>query len=320
MKLDNLTDSLGRVDDEFIDEVQTFKCRQSKHHRRWYKGITVAACIVFIIGMTLTAEATNGSVSNLLAPLFGVEQTKLVDQIGVPIGVSATSNGYTMTADAIIGDRYNVAIIYTLSRDDGLPIPHSVTFRNWSTNAPRRSGGAGSLEPIYDTDQPNQVKFVETWNIFRPIIGRFFTVSFSDLMVYEGKSQYTLLSEGTWELSYTLRYPDSSVELPLKKLQVIDEAGKRYQLDKGVISPFGMHIKGELFEPIWGEQNPMTEFTVLLCLSDGSEISLDCATDMDFSKGADTADFKVQAMFPEPIPLDTIQSMIVCGTELKMNG
>ena len=319
MKLDNLTDSLGRVDDDFLDEVQTFKCRKPKHHQRWYKGLTVAACVVFIIGITLTVEATSGSVSNLLAPLFGVAQTKLVDQIGMPVGVSASSNGYTMSADAVIGDQYNVAIVYTLTRDDGLPIPDRVCFRNWNTNAPYKSGGGGSLHPIYDKDQPNQVKFVESWSLSSPLIGRFLTVTFSDLMVYEGDSQYTLLTEGTWELSYTLRYPDSSVKLPVKNMQVVDKAGKKYQLDKGLVSPIGLHIEGEQFEPVWGEQKPMKEFPVTLLLTDGSEILLeDCAGGISFSEGDRTADCHFEAMFPEPIPLESIETLIICGTELKM--
>lgn len=34
---------------------------------------------------------------------------------------SVTVNGYTLTADAVIGDRYNIANVYTLTRDDGQP-------------------------------------------------------------------------------------------------------------------------------------------------------------------------------------------------------
>ena len=314
MRLDNLTDSLGRVDDDFLDEVQTIKCRKPIHHQRWYKELAVAACAVFIMGITLTVEATSGSVSNLLAPLFGVAQTELVDQIGIPVGVSATSNGYTMSADAVIGDRYNVAIVYTLTRDDGLPIPDQVCFRDLNTNVV----GGGSLSPIYDTDHPNQVKFVESWNVSRPIIGRFLTATFTDLMVYEGDSQYTLLTEGTWELSYTLKYRDSSVKLPVKNMQIVDKTGKKYCLDKGLISPIGLHIEGELYEPVWGEDNAMKAFSVTLLLSDGSEILLEGATGMSFSKGDPTADCHFEAMFPEPIPIESIQTLIICGSELKM--
>lgn len=319
MKLDNLEDSIGRLDDDFLDEVQILKCRQSNRCQRWYKRLAVAACMVFIIGTTLTVEATSGGVSNLLAPLFGVAQTELVDQIGLPVGVSATSNGYTMSADAVIGDRYNVAVVYTLTRDDGLPIPDQVCFKNWNTNAPYESSGGGSLNPIYDTDQPNQVKFVENWSLSSPLIGRYLTVTFSDLMVYEGDSKYTLLTEGTWELSYTLRYPDSSVKLPVKNMQVVDKAGKKYQLNKALISPIGLHIEGEQFEPVWGDQEAMKDFPVTLLLTDGSEILLeDCTRGISFSKGNRTADCHFEAMFPEPIPIESIQTLIICGSELKM--
>ena len=86
----------------------------------------MAACIALVLSIALTAEATNGTVSNLLAPIFGGAQTEIVDDIGVPIGASTSVNGYTLTVDAIIGDRYSVMIAYTLSRDDGQPIPENI--------------------------------------------------------------------------------------------------------------------------------------------------------------------------------------------------
>ena len=129
MNEDHLMDSFGRIDDEVIQKVNLArgKRRNKPNIRRW---ISLAACFVLIVSAALTAEATNGTVSNLLAPLFGGAQTEIVDKIGVPIGASTSVNGYTLTADAIIGDRYSVLIAYTLTRDDGQPLPENIDYQH----------------------------------------------------------------------------------------------------------------------------------------------------------------------------------------------
>ena len=125
MKKDQILDSLGRIDDEVIQNVNEARTAQKPKLkvRRW---AAMAACFALVLSMALTTEATNGTVSNLLAPLFGGAQTEIVDEIGVPIGASTSVNGYTLTVDAIIGDRYSVMIAYTLTREDGQPIPENI--------------------------------------------------------------------------------------------------------------------------------------------------------------------------------------------------
>ena len=51
----------------------------------------------------------------------GPAETEIIDRIGYPIGASATSNGVTITADAIMGDTYSYAIVYSIRQDDGSP-------------------------------------------------------------------------------------------------------------------------------------------------------------------------------------------------------
>ena len=86
-------DTKGRIDDQVIQKVNEARNTQKPRLqvRRW---AAFEACFVLILSMALTAEATNGTVSNLLAPLFGGAQTEIVDEIGVPIGASTSVNGY----------------------------------------------------------------------------------------------------------------------------------------------------------------------------------------------------------------------------------
>lgn len=74
----------------------------------------------------------NGYVSNLLAPLYGSTQTELIDKIGVPIGTEAIVDDYKLTADAVIGDKYNFAVVYSLTRVGGQPLEEGLHFENYS--------------------------------------------------------------------------------------------------------------------------------------------------------------------------------------------
>lgn len=126
--------------------------------------MVILAAAAAILTMSVGAELSDGSVSNLLAPLYGNAQTELVDNVGRPVDASVTVNGYTLTADAVIGDRYNIAIVYTLTRDDGQPIPENVSFDSYSNAYHNFSSGGGSWQYCRDGDLPdNQLRIVERW-------------------------------------------------------------------------------------------------------------------------------------------------------------
>ncbi|MCI9118782.1 MAG: DUF4179 domain-containing protein, partial [Flavonifractor sp.] len=73
--------------------------------RRHMKPLIAAAAVLLVLAGAVGAEASSGEISNLLAPLYGGSQTALVDSIGVPLNASVTDNGYTLTAEAVLGDR-----------------------------------------------------------------------------------------------------------------------------------------------------------------------------------------------------------------------
>ncbi len=319
MKQDNLMDAFGRVDDDMIDQVRQLREKPRRKGRGLRRALATAASVALIAGTLLTAEAANGCVSNLLAPAFGMAQTEIVNHIGVPVGVSSTDNGYTLSADAVIGDRHNVAIVYTLTRDDGQPLPEGIYFREWKTDVIEGAGGGGSFHPVYDAEHPDKVQFVESWNREKPLIGRYVTVTFSDLMVHQGNSR-ELLAEGTWELSYTLRYRDATIQVPTDHLEVTDEAGKEYRIDEILLSPVGIHLEGKVLNPIWEERDATEAFCADVQFRDGSVICLKNRASMGYgyTKGRKTAKFNYEAMFDEPIALDQIEALVFCGTELSV--
>ena len=312
MSKNQILDSLGRIDDEVIQNVNEARvARKPKLQvRRW---AAFAACFALIISMALTAEATNGTVSNLLAPLFGGAQTEIVDKIGVPIGASASVNGYTLTMDAIIGDRYSVMVAYTLSRDDGQPIPENIDFRSRGF-----SGSGYSTKIIINEDDPSNAQFHLRWRRNDPIIGRIVTATFTDLIIDDGEND-VIHAEGTWEIKYTLRYPDSTEELPLKPFEVVDDGGRRFKVEGIMLSPLGIHLDLIFFAPDY-EGGVFKDFTMSLVMTDGTEMLLnDGGGGGSWKEGDKKADVDYYAEFDVPIPRDDIKEIIICGVTYELN-
>ena len=312
MRKDQILDSLGRIDDQVIQQVNEARnARKPKLQvRRW---AAFAACFALIISMALTAEATNGTVSNLLAPLFGGAQTEIVDKIGVPIGASASVNGYTLTMDAIIGDRYSVMVAYTLSRDDGQPIPENIDFRSRGF-----SGSGYSTKIIINEDDPSNAQFHLRWRRNDPIIGRIVTATFTDLIIDDGEND-VIHAEGTWEIKYTLRYPDSTEELPVKPFEIVDDGGRQFKVEGIMLSPLGIHLDLIFFAPDY-EGGVFKDFTMSLVMTDGTEMLLnDGGGGGSWKEGDKKADVDYYAEFDVPIPRDDIKEIIICGVTYELN-
>ena len=313
MSKDQIIDSLGRIDDDIISKVNRARtARKPKPQiRRW---AAMAACFALIISMALTAEATNGTVSNLLAPLFGGAQTEIVDKIGVPIGASASVNGYTLTMDAIIGDRYSVMVAYTLSRDDGQPIPENIDFGRRGF-----SGSGYGTKILIDEDDPSIAHFHLRWRRNEPIIGRIVTATFTDLVIDNGEDD-EVIAEGTWQIKYTLRYPDSTEELPVKDFEVVDDGGRRYEVKEIMLSPVGIHLDMVFFEPDY-EGGIFKDFSMSLIMTDGTELPLpDGGGGGHWTEGDKKANVDYYAEFDVPTPREDIKAIIICGTTYELDN
>lgn len=313
MRKDQILDSLGRIDHQVIQKVnETRNARKPKlQFRRW---AALAACFVLILSMALTAEATNGTVSNLLAPLFGGAQTEIVDKIGVPIGASASVNGYTLTMDAIIGDRYSVMVAYTLSRDDGQAIPENIDFSSKGF-----SGSGYSTKILIDEDDPSIAHFHLRWHRNEPIIGRIVTATFTDLVIDNGEDDI-VIAEGTWQIKYTLRYPDSTEELPVKAFEVVDDGGRKYKVKEILLSPLGIHLDMVFYEPE-SDGGIFKDFSVSMIMTDGTELPLpDGGGGGHWTEGDKKADVDYYAEFNVPIPREDIQAIVICGTVFELNN
>ena len=91
----------------------------ARKHRRPLRRRVVAALAAAAVLTVGAGAAYMGLASDAFAAVFGTEETEIIDKIGYPVGVSDTDAGFTITADAIMGDKYSVNIIYTITADDG---------------------------------------------------------------------------------------------------------------------------------------------------------------------------------------------------------
>ena len=283
------------------------------------RRMLVLAAVLVLLSISVHAELANGAVSNLLAPLYGGSQTELVDSIGHPVGAAVTVNGYTLTADAVIGDRYNIAVVYTLTREDGQPIPEGVCFDQMENSMHRGSGG-GSYSIQRGEELPeNQVQIVETWTSSTFLFQRRVHVTFQDLKIYHQDTEsYTDLADGCWELDFLVRYRDTTISVPVKDLTVTGDQGNEYQIRKIQISPLSIHM--DLKASPNSLEDGLSEFQVELRRTDGSFVTFE---NRNFGGGGDldapTIRADYGAFFEQPIPLEEMDALLICGVEVPVS-
>lgn len=178
-----------------------------------------------------------------------------------------------------------------------------------------------SQECVNDTWlHPSKISVIESWSLGQAIRGRFWAVSFSNLAIQNDGDEKTIIAEGPWELKFTLRYKDTSQKIPVNKLHANDDFGNDYQINQIWISPVGIYMKGYQFDPEFGGEQIMIHFNVSIVMKDGTVIPLeDHGSGGHFREGDKKAEINFRAMFDTPLNLEEIDSLLICGTEYKVD-
>lgn len=303
-----------------------------RRHRTLKLAAVLAAVLALLLG-TAGAELADGAVSNLLAPLYGGAQTELVDSIGHPVNASATVNGYTLAADAVIGDRHNIAVVLTLSRDDGQPLPEGLVFDDWESNSmdlsPFGSAGGGYGYDTRDPQHPDRMQLTYQWTLSGPILLRNFRLTARDLTVHDYENMSSqVVAEGEWNLNFTLRYRDATVSVPVDGLTVTGTEGDEYEIKKLELSPVGLHIDAVAPNPHYDLDQEdyqslpiMPGFQVLVRLADGTEVDANRSCNMGGGGSVDAPTMKTtfDSFFDFPIPLEDIEAVVICGTDVPVD-
>ena len=214
-------------------------------------AVGVAAALVLSIGAG--ASGVLKSASEVFAGVFGpTADTEIIDQIGRPIGASDTSNGVTVTADAILFDGYNYLISYTLEKDDGSAFDctknpdtglYDLGWKRSDSTIGRGVDGASGSSYFYDEDpSDNAIQYVETMSYNDAVqTGGTVKITLGDLCVLNSENgEPTTIAKGAWRLKFQLEAGNSAVELPAG--QNIDVNGRSASVDTIVLSPIGYHV------------------------------------------------------------------------------
>ena len=291
----------------------------------------VAACLA---GAVVVGAGATGLLKTAIQAFSGVfgenpAVTQVVDKIGRPVGASDTDNGITITADAIIGEKDGVAVIYTISRDDGSPFElkadengHlNVAFREIEHDIPFKDGLGGSFWFLDVVPGDNEIQLFLSYRAFGAqgtLKQGSVKAQFKDFYCCDPETQEEYsIADGEWELNYELNFVDCSTTLNGGE-QFTLQNGTEITVDKIVVSPLGVHAN------YFSSSFDVDDFGVLLpvvTLTDGTVLDPeDMGNGSNVSNDDDMAPYLCSAslIFDRLIPLDQIKSVTVGGIEIPV--
>ncbi len=204
--------------------------------RRW-QAVAAAAAAVGVLAVLGGAAYASGALMTMAeavdAAFTGAPTpTEIVNKVGRPVGAGASSNGVTVTAEAIFGDRENYAIVYSIAKDDGtafdlppktdsgtLPLRFQEgTDRKRLRHAQRKRHGVllrrrprRQRHPVRREDEREP-----GW---AAVIGKTARAHFGNLCEAESGN---MVAPGDWNIKFVIDYEDLATSIP---------AGQTFHLD-----------------------------------------------------------------------------------------
>lgn len=318
---------------EMIDRLMTQSARPPRGHAIPLRRVCALGAAAVLTGALCLGAAASGvlkPVAQAFGAVFGTApaQTEIIDWIGYPLDASATVDGVTVQADAIIGDTYSYAIVYSIYREDGQPItadpdPNrdgalALRFGEWDTDVGHMGGMHGTAWFFDEDPADNAVQFVQLLTADAPLEPGTATVHLADLKQGIGEDA-VILAEGNWELRFAFAFEDSSLELPGG--QSFSVNGEPAVLNSISISPLSFRIDYTVDTALQPENNStaLTPQSVYLTLTDGSRIDL-----TGFGGGVrpegDSLRCELSGVFDQILPLDTIESITIGEVTIPVSG
>ncbi len=303
----------------------------------------LAAALMLALGGVAYATGSLRGVAAAFDDVFGgpPAQTEVKEKIGRPIGASATADGITVTADSIIGDKYNYVIVYNVTKDDGTPFDVQplengylpLYFEGGTTSAyePQSSGGSSYFFDAVPGDNAIQHVIQLSVNMAEgeSMIGKTLHANFGKLVLIDGKSEPKTLANGPWNMKFVVNYEDTSRTLSLEKPCTV--SGMDATIDEVTLSPIAINVKytvneafeleqqdsGKTSERNASEQDRFGALPIAVTMKDGSTLELPHAN-MAGSIREDNGKSKcTKAMvFNEFLNLDEVASITVGGAEI----
>ena len=294
----------------------------------------IAACLAVVLGVTAGATGILKSAAEAFAPIFGTSaaQTEIIDKIGYPIGASDTDNGITITADAVMGDAYNAAIIFTITREDGTALLPEGTqdsmllVRGGGADLNILGGSHGGSWFVDEDPTDDTVQLIQTISADVPVNDCTATAEFHDLWRWDEESGEAVpFAEGTWKLRFDVRYEDASITLGGG--ETFTQEGMTFSIDSITLSPVAVKVdytvdsempqnssgSGQISDEDAREQARYFEnVAVLLTRTDGTVVDLSNMGGSISPKDGVTVCSK-STVFSEILPLEDLASISVGG-------
>ena len=262
------------------------------------KAAAVAAGIALAIGAGGYGVAAAAGIlpapSEVLSDVFGdgPAQTRIIDKIGYPLDASATSNGVTVSARAVVGDANGFAVVFDVSFDDGLPfdledVKTSVDDKlmlAWNEGRPDLTvDGAVAMTGgsyFYDADPSDStIQYVAHYDQVKlflggSIAGRTARVSLTELdCLTDGAIEP--VATGAWDLKFELNYEDTTVSVPAG--QATSLAGHDVTVNAISVSDTGVTIDYDVegYDVEGADTGKLFELPVRVTFADGSQESFE---------------------------------------------
>lgn len=283
--------------------------------------LCAALCAALCLAVTAGAY---GTLSGWFTPRFE-GHPEIIDRSGAPLSASAADAGYTVTANALFGDKNCLYVAMTLAREDGAAIDADGLYFNLEdVDLPGfRSGGYGAQIPS-GQGSVSSVSLSASLLSGEPILqGNTLTLTFDRLVrVGEDRETEEVLAEGDWTLSFPISYTDLTRTLPLDAPIPVGDTGLAF--DYIDLSPLSVWVGGTGLpnsdEDLERVADTLTEGGFTLTLRDGTVLDLfkGDAHHRGFSLRENDYLVHMESTFQDLIPLEEMASLTFCGVEISL--
>lgn len=323
------------------------RCPRRRRTRRWAR-VAAGLALALVLGGGGTVAVAAGVLPNpadVLSDVFGgaPAQTELLNEVGRPIGASATSNGVTVTAEAVVGDRSNFTVVYDVEFDDPSVLEGIEPGENGTLPLVAKTtryvdgvkgGGGGSwffdADPGDGTIQYAETMGFTTWN-GAGIIGRTMRFSMSEIRTYDAEGGYTTLATGNWSLKFEMNYVDTTVDLPAG--QETTWQGADVTIDAVTVSSVGVTVdytierqigdlgpSGRLSDEAQAKQDAVLGLPVTVTFADGTTFDATNANTHAEEQNDGTSAVTKTVTYDRIIAADDILSVIVGDVEIPVSA
>lgn len=309
--------------------------RRTSRRTRTLAIAAAAAVLALVVGCT--AYASGMLERQKPAKAETPPATEVVDGIGRPVA-QASSNGVTVTAEAVVGDWSNYVVVLTVAKDDGTAFEGirenedgtlALTFGNLATVTIDGAPSRGTTSYFFDADpDDNAIQFVKASTIDThgggSFLGKPVRVKLLDLMALDEDGEARTLVEGAWRMSFLANCADLSRNVPAGQTFAFD--GGTATINAITISPLSLSVDLMIDFPIKvnliGFDTPQSKRLQSLPLT----VNMKDGTVVDATqKSGGAVEVREHAtvagkslMFDRFLDLDEVASITVGGVDIPM--